>query len=36
MLPKYEFVSYVAAVAMDEADAKRRRWQTVRPALLAA
>src|SRR5438309_5694657 len=36
MLPKYEFISYVAAADIDEADAKRHRWQQVRPTLLAA
>jgi hypothetical protein len=35
-LPRYQFVTYVAAAEIDEADAKRRRWQAARPALLVA
>ena len=34
--PRYEFVSYVAAAEIDETDAKKRRWQAARPALLVA
>ena len=36
LLPRYQFITYVAAADLDEADAKRQRWQHVRPALLAA
>lgn len=36
MLPQYDFVRYVAATEMGDADIKRRRWQQARPALLAA
>lgn len=36
MLPQYDFVRYVAATDMDDADIKRRRWQQARPALLTA
>jgi len=35
-LPRYQFVSYVAAAEIDETDAKKRRWQAARPALLVA
>jgi hypothetical protein len=35
-LPRYQFVRYVAAAEIDETDAKRRRWSSVRPSLLAA
>jgi hypothetical protein len=35
-LPRYEFIAYVAATELGEADAKRKRWQQVRPSLLAA
>ena len=31
-----EFIAYVAAVEIDEAEAKRNRWSLVRPSLLAA
>ncbi len=36
LLPRYQFVRYVAAAEIDETDAKRRRWSSVRPSLLAA
>ena len=35
-LPRYEFIAYVAATELGEADAKRKRWQQVRPSLLTA
>jgi hypothetical protein len=35
-LPRYAFVRYVAATDLGDADIKRRRWEQVRPALLAA
>jgi hypothetical protein len=35
-LPRYQFVTYVAAAEIDEADAKRRRWPSARPSLLVA
>jgi hypothetical protein len=35
-LPQYSFVRYVAATDLGDADIKRRRWEQVRPALLAA
>jgi hypothetical protein len=34
MLPHYEFVAYLAAVDLEEADAKRNRWSLARPSLL--
>lgn len=36
MLPRYDFIRYVAATDMADTEVKRRRWQQTRPALLAA
>jgi hypothetical protein len=36
LLPRYEFVTYLAAVHLDEADAKRNRWSLTRPSLLVS
>ncbi|WP_416763447.1 hypothetical protein ACNI65_12720 [Roseateles sp. So40a] len=35
-LPRQAFVTYVAATELGEADAKRKRWQQVRPGLVTA
>jgi len=34
--PRYEFIAYVAAAELDEADTKRRRFPQGRPSLLSA
>jgi hypothetical protein len=34
--PRYEFIAYVAATELDEADTKRRRFPQGRPSLLSA
>jgi hypothetical protein len=36
LLPRYQFVTYVAAAEVGEAEAKRNRWPLARPALLVA
>jgi hypothetical protein len=36
LLPHDGFVAYVAAVDLDESEAKRRRWSLARPALVTA
>jgi hypothetical protein len=34
--PRYDFVTYVAAAEIAEAEAKLHRWAHARPALLVA
>lgn len=36
LLPHAGFISYLAAADLDEGEAKRQRWQQIRPTLLAA
>lgn len=36
MLPRYEFIVYVAAGELDDTEAKRNRWSPARPSLMIA